>query len=653
MANAPVIGNKVQWYRVADLDSLPDNRVRTVAAGTHQVCLVHYQGKLSALDNRCPHQGGPLGEGQIEDGWVICPWHAYQYDPVTGKGPDGFEDNVAPFPLELREDGVYVGLETAAHQATLADQVVAVMTDWGVEVVFGMVGHSNLGLADAMRRAEIDGKLHYYGIRHEGAGAFAASAYAKLTGKPAVCFAIAGPGATNMITGMWDAHVDNVPLLALVGQVNTQIMGPGTFQEVDLQAALNPVTRWQQVVLGSGNASDLVALAIKHAEVEHGPTALIFPNEMQRLPARDPQPATPRVGRVAHVTIAPPKEELERALDLINAAKRPTIVCGQGAAAFRDEVLRFAEKLAAPVVTTFKAKGMVPDDHPLVCGVLGRSGIPVASIMMGSADLLITFGASFSVHTGIAEYIPTIQVDRDRMTLGKFHPVEVPLWGDIGVTIEELLGDDRLAPKPRPKLRAEIAARWKKWRAEKERRRADLSASGLNSASIFEALGNLAPADAIIAVDVGNNTYSFGRYFECQRQTILMSGYLGSIGFGFPAALGAWAARTGRKVIAIAGDGGFGQYLAEFTTAVRYNMAITLVLLNNGQLGKISKEFEADDMEIWQTGLTNPDFAAYARLCGGDGIRVTTPDGINGALKKALASEKPYIVEFLTDPLLI
>ena len=641
-----------QWHRVADLNSLPNNRVRTVTAGTHQVCLVHHEGRLTALDNRCPHQGGPLGEGQLQEGWIICPWHAYQFDPVTGKGPAGFEDHVDPYPVEVREDGIFVGLEVAIHQATLADQVIAVMTDWGVEVVFGMVGHSNLGLADAMRRAEVGGRLRYYGIRHEGAAAFAASAYAKLTGKPAVCFAIAGPGATNMITGMWDANVDNVPLLALVGQVNTQIMGPGTFQEVDLHSALKPVTRWQQVVLGSENASDLMALAIKHAEVEHGPTALIFPDEIQHLPAREPQPETPRVGRVSSVAIAPPKDELLRALKLLNAAKRPTIVCGQGAADFRGDVLRFAEKLAAPIVTTFKAKGLVPDSHPLACGVLGRSGIPVASSMMGTADLLITFGTSFSVHTGIAEYIPTIQVDRDRMTLGKFHPVEVPLWGDIGVTIEQLLANENLAPQARPQLRNEIAARWGKWRAEKERRRDERSADGLNSASIFEALSKFAPADAIIAVDVGNNTYSFGRYFECQEQTILMSGYLGSIGFGFPAAMGAWSAGTGRKVIAVAGDGGFGQYLAEFTTAVRYNMPITLVLLNNSQLGKISKEFLADEMEVWQTGLTNPDFAAYAKLCGGDGMRVTAPEELDQALKKGLASERPFIVEILTDPLL-
>ncbi|MCH7574365.1 MAG: Rieske 2Fe-2S domain-containing protein [Candidatus Marinimicrobia bacterium] len=645
--------NTKQWHRVADLNSLPDNRVRTVTAGTQQICLVNHEGALTALDNRCAHQGGPLGEGQLEDGWVICPWHAYQYDPVTGKAPEGFEDRVDPYPIEIRQNGIFVGVEPATHQATLADQVVTVMTDWGVNVVFGMVGHSNLGLADAMRRAESDGRLRYYGIRHEGAAAFAASAYAKLTGKTAACFAIAGPGATNMITGMWDANVDNVPLLALVGQVNTQIMGPGTFQEVDLHSALKPVTRWQQVVLGSQNASDLMALAIKHAEVEHGPTALIFPDEMQHLPAREPQPETPRVGRVPLVTIAPPKDELQRALELLNAAKRPTIVCGQGAAGFKDDVLRFAEKITAPVVTTFKAKGLVPDSHPLACGVLGRSGIPVASTMMGTADLLITFGTSFSVHTGIAEYIPTIQVDRDRMTLGKFHPVEVPLWGDIGVTIEQLLADEHLAPQARPRLREEISTRWGKWRKEKERRRAEQPTTGLNSASIFEALGNLAPADAIIAVDVGNNTYSFGRYFECKEQTILMSGYLGSIGFGFPAAMGAWSAGTGRKVIAVAGDGGFGQYLAEFTTAVRYSMPITLVLLNNSQLGKISKEFEADHMEVWQTDLTNPDFAAYAKLCGGDGIRVTAPEQIEDALKKGLNSDKPFIVEILTDPLLI
>ena len=170
---------------------------------------------------------------------------------------------------------------------------------------------------------------------------------------------------------------------------------------------------------------------------------------------------------------------------------------------------------------------------------------------------------------------------------------------------------------------------------------------------IFEALSRLIPEDAVIAVDVGNNTYSFGRYFECQQQSVLMSGYLGSIGFGFPAALGAWAAGTGRKIVAIAGDGGFGQYLAEFTTAVKYGMDITLILLNNSELEKITKEFQAGSMAAWHTDLINPNFAEYAQLCGGFGIRVETPDNLEQAIRRGLESKQPAIVEIITDPQLI
>lgn len=644
---------ELTWIKVAHVGSLPEERVKTVLAGKRQLCLTHHEGKIGALGNRCPHQGGPLGEGQIENGWVICPWHAYEYDPLTGAPPEGFEDRVESYPVDVREDGIYVGVVETPPLRTVSNQMVEVLTRWGIKVVFGMVGHSNLGFADALHQAEKAGKLRYYGIRHEGAAAFAASAYAKLTGEPAACFTIAGPGATNLMTGLWDAHVDNVPLLALTGQVNTQIMGPGTFQEVDLHAALAPVTRWQQTVLNAENASNLMALAIKHAVVEHGPTALILPDEVQQLPASDPAPKTPREGRVSTTEITPPEHELTRAVEMINQAQRPCIIAGKGSLTYRDEIRKLAEHLEAPVVTTFKAKGLFPDDHPLACGVLGRSGIPVASVMMGTADLLIVLGASFSVHTGIADYVPTIQVDRDRMTLGKFRPVDVPLWGDVGIAIQYFLQTTNTGAPRRGEIRQEIARRWEHWRGEKARRRKDKSSRGLNSAVIFHVLSQQAPEDAIICVDVGNNTYSFGRYFECKQQTVLMSGYLGSIGFAFPAALGAWSAKTGRKVIAVAGDGGFGQYLAEFNTAVKYGMDITLLLLNNSELGKITKEFQAGELEAWHTSLTNPNFAEYARLCGGAGWQVRNADELESGLATALKHTEPSLVECISDPQLI
>ena len=178
--------------------------------------------------------------------------------------------------------------------------------------------------------------------------------------------------------------------------------------------------------------------------------------------------------------------------------------------------------------------------------------------------------------------------------------------------------------------------------------------------AVFEALSRTVPEDAIIAVDVGNNTYSFGRYFECTRQSVLMSGYLGSIGFAFPAAMGAWAATLeddprfkGRPVVSISGDGGFAQYMAELTTAVKHDMNITHVLLNNDELGKISKEQRSVDLDVWHTSLHNPNFAAYAENCGALGIRVERDENIEDALERAMRHDGPALVEVLTDALLI
>ncbi len=202
--------------------------------------------------------------------------------------------------------------------------------------------------------------------------------------------------------------------------------------------------------------------------------------------------------------------------------------------------------------------------------------------------------------------------------------------------------------------RAEVAERWAIWRREKASRLADDQGRGVNSAVVFDSLSRLCPPDAVIAVDVGNNTYSFGRYFETQAQSVLMSGYLGSIGFGLPAAMGAWAAVGHRRpIISVSGDGGFGQYAMELTTAVKYEMDITHVLLNNSQLGKISKEQRAGHWDVWQTALHNPDFAAYANLCGALGLQVTAPDQLDDALQTALSHPGPALVEIICDPDLV
>ncbi len=655
---------ETEWHKVAELDELPDRRVKTVTVDNKSLALVHYEGQYSAMDNRCPHQGGPLGEGSIEDGvdgqcWLRCPWHGWDFHPLTGKPPGGHEDSGQEiFPVEVREDGIYVAVDVpVSHTPTITDVMAETLVSWGIKRVFGMVGHSNLGLADALRRQTVAGHLSYVGIRHEGAAAFACSGYAKLSGRPAACLTIAGPGATNLMTGLWDAKVDRAPVLALTGQVQTQVFGPGAFQDIDLHSAFEAVTQFSQSVLPSSNHAELMSLACKTAIVERDVAHLIFPDDVQTLPANGAVAETPS-GRLGHVGIAPDEESTVAALTAIANAKRPLIVVGYGARLAMAPIIELAERLKAPVVTTFKAKGQISDHHPNAGGVLGRSGTPIASWFMNECDLIVALGSSFSNHTGIERKKPIVQVDFEAMQLGKFHPVDCPVLGEIGRTVQgwlEKMPGSLAAQDQLP----ELAARWAAWRDEKRSRQGDDRGRGMSSATVFSALSSKAPADAIIAVDVGNNTYSFGRYFECQEQRVLMSGYLGSIGFSLPAAMGAWCATqdldefAGRKVISISGDGGLGQYLAELTTLVKYNMDITHVLLHNGELGKISKEQRAGEWDVWETDLHNPNFAEYAQLCGARGIRVTSATELEDALASALEHDGPALVEIMTDAELV
>ena len=646
------------WLKALQPNELPEGRVKQVTCNNRTMCLTHFQGQYSALDNKCPHQGGPLGEGSIEKGWLRCPWHGWDFHPLTGRSPDGHEDGVETFDVEVRDDGVYVAVpETPAHERTVSDVMAETMVAWGVKHVFGMVGHSNLGFADAMRRQALAGDLTFYGIRHEGAASFAASAYGKLTGRLAGCFSIAGPGATNLLTGLWDAHVDRAPVLAMTGQVPTKLIGRGAFQEVDLAAAFGGVAVYTGVAMPHSNFPELVNLACKNALLKSGVSHLVFPDDAQVLPASSMSPGQP-AGRITAQDIAPPQASVDDALQRLRAAERPAIIVGHGARFSMEPIVALAEALNCPILTTFKGKGLIADTHPLGCGVLGRSGTPVASWMMNEADLLVVFGASFSNHTGITSYKPTIQVDYDPMSLARFHSVTVPVWGEIGVTARLMLKG--LGAMAAIDQRPQIAERWRIWRDEKMRRLQERADRGIGSPAVFAALTRAVPDDAIIAVDVGNNTYSFGRYFECERQAILMSGYLGSIGFGYPAAMGAWAATQeddplfkGRKVVAVTGDGGFGQYMGEVTTAVKYGMNITHVLLNNSELGKISKEQRAGDWDVWQTSLKNPSFAAYAELCGAKGIRVEDEERLGDALDEAMRHPGPSMVEIMTDALLI
>jgi thiamine pyrophosphate-dependent acetolactate synthase large subunit-like protein/nitrite reductase/ring-hydroxylating ferredoxin subunit len=630
-----------RWHRLDDGDVPDDGRVRSVEVDGRSLALARCGARLGALENHCPHQGGPLGEGSIEKGLLRCPWHGYDYDPITGRPPAGFSDGVPSFPVEERADGVFVELpDVPPSVRTVGDTLVETLVAFGITHVFGMVGHSNLGFADALRRAEERGEITYIGIRHEGAAAFAASAYGKLTGRPAMCFAIAGPGSTNLLTGLYDAKLDGAPVVAVSGQVPSSVRGRGAFQDLDLSSVFADVAVSTQVVLSGSDHAELAALAVKRAVDGRGVAHLVLPDEVQVLPSG--QPAAAPAGRFTTRRILPDSDSLDRAAALVRDARRPAFIVGHGAREARDHVQAFAERLGAPVLTTFKAKGLVPDTHPLGAGVLGRSGTPVASWLMNEADLLVVVGASFSNHTGIAAYKPIVQIDDAHTAIGRFDAVTEHLLGDAALTVAAL--DARVGEAKAEDQRGDVAERWAIWRAEKARRVADDRCDGVSAAAVFDALARHLPADAVVTVDVGNHAYSLGRYLESAGQPVLMSGYLGSIGFGYPAALGAWAGAPGRPVLAVTGDGGFGQYSAELLTAVKYGIPIKHLLLDNHSLGKISKEQLAAGLPVWHTTLHNPDWADYARLCGATGIRVDRREQLDAAFTELFAADGPALL---------
>lgn len=629
------------WHPVSAVDVPEEGRVRSVTVDGRSIAVSRCGGVLGALENHCPHQGGPLGEGSIEKGLLRCPWHGYDYDPLTGRPPGHFADMVTAYAIEERADGVYVRLPDAVqHTRTVADVLVETLVAHGVTRVFGMVGHSNLGFADALRRAEERGDLTFIGIRHEGAAAFAASAYGKLTGRPAACFAIAGPGSTNLLTGLYDAKLDQSPVIAISGQVPSKVLGRGAFQDLDLSAVFKDVAITSTTVQSGSDHAELAAIAVKHARDGRGVAHLVLPDEVQALTS-DAPPASPD-GRYSGRLVRPEEVALARAAELVVGARRPVIIVGHGARGAEAQVIGLAEHLHAPVLTTFKAKGLIPDTHPLGAGVLGRSGTPVASWLMNESDLLVVVGASFSNHTGIAPYKPIVQIDDTPTSIGRFDAVKASVLGDAAITVAALTS--AVADADPDDQRPDVAERWTIWRAEKSRRAADDRGAGVSAAAVFAALSDHLPADAVVTVDVGNHAYSLGRYLESKGQPVLMSGYLGSIGFGYPAAIGAWAADPDRPVVAVTGDGGFGQYASELTTAVKYGIPIKHVLLNNNALGKISKEQLAADYPVWHTSLHNPDWSAYAELCGATGIRVTHRDELDDAMTTLFAATGPALL---------
>ncbi len=524
---------------------------------------------------------------------------------------------------------------------TVADVLVSELAAWGITLYFGIPGASSLPLVDAVRK---NPDARYIVVRHEQTAALAASAYNKFTGKVAVCLTIAGPGATNLATGLYDAKEDRASVLALSGQVKTQYAGPGGIQEIDQDAFFRPITVFNNTVADPATAVKLLTRALRYAVIAHGVAQLSLPNDVQAEPLEAAY--CERETCLPAVTVAPTDEAVGAAAEVIDGAARPVILAGFGAMGAAGALLDLAKTIRAPVVTTFRAKGILPEENEWVAGVHGPLGTPHARTLVSESDLVIACGASFSDLTGIPGDKRAVHIDIDPLQLGK-HPFVVGVWGDCAVALPRIR--ERVRQREDPGVEQWLAERRREW-FDRLDREADPQIVPIRPPYIMKVLSETLPEDAVISLDVGENQWWFGRNFRMKRQRFAMSGYLGTMGFGLPGAIAAKLAYPEKTVVCITGDGGFSMVMADFATTVKYNLPVVVVVLNNHELAMIREEQREADYPPFGTDLTNPDFAAFAETCGGVGMRVTRPQDLTEAVLRAVQMNKPVVIDIETDP---
>ncbi|WAI00819.1 thiamine pyrophosphate-dependent enzyme [Methanogenium organophilum] len=547
--------------------------------------------------------------------------------PVCNAGKDAFK--------EIRETDIH-----ASASETVSDVIIAELAAWGVNLIFGLPGTSSLGLVDAVRKND---DVRYIVVRHEENAAMAASAYNKLTGNIAACLTIAGPGATNCATGLYDAKEDHASLICINGQVEAQYSGPGGIQEIDQDAFFRPVSVYNNTIYDRDKTILLLTRALKYAKLRHGVAQLSVPNNIQKLPL---EAKNIKKERCSEASILPEREIITKAAAIIEGAENPVVIAGWGAYEYADDVAVFAETCSAPIITTFRAKGLLPDTHPWNLGILGNVGSPAAREWVNEADLIITLGVGFSKYTNVPLTKPIIQVDIDPVKLG-VSPETTPLWGDIHQVLAALL--PLLKKRSTDHTKEKIASRKREWYAIRDTE-ADATKKPIRPPFIMKVLSEVIPEDAVISLDVGENQWWFGRNFRMKRQRFAMSGYLATMGFGLPGAIAAKLAYPDKAVFCITGDGGFSMAMGDFVTAVKYHLPIVVIILNNHELGMIQVEQMMEQYPNYATDLHNPDFAAYAEACGGIGIHVEEPEMLRTAVSGAINSTRPTIIDIETDP---
>jgi len=544
---------------------------------------------------------------------------------------------------------------------TVADVLLARLREWGVEQVFGYPGDGINGLLAAWGRAK--NEPQFVQARHEEMAAFEAVGYAKFSGEVGVCVATSGPGAIHLLNGLYDAKLDHVPVVAIVGQTERSAMGGSYQQEVDLLSLFKDVcSDYVQMCTVPQQLPNLIDRAIRIALTEHAPTCIIFPSDVFDLTYQAPQHAFKQVPSsvgFATSTQVPDHAAVQQAAEILNAGKKVALLVGQGARGCQAELTHIADLLGAGVAKALLGKDVLPDDLPWVTGAIGLLGTTASYDMMMGCDTLLTVGSNFPY----TQFLPkldqarAIQIDHSGKWIGMRYPYELNLVGDAKATLQALIPLLRRKEERswREGIESDVAEWWNTMQ-----RQALTDADPVNPMRIFHELSSRLPSDAIVAADSGSAANWYARHLRFHGGIRgSLSGTLATMGPGVPYVIGAKWAHPGRPAIALVGDGAMQMNgLAELITIAHYwrqwtDPRLIVAILHNNDLNQVTWEMRAmEGVPKFAESQTLPDvdYAAFARGLGLAGLNIDTPEAIGPAWDEAFGAATPTVLDIRCDP---
>jgi pyruvate dehydrogenase (quinone) len=540
-----------------------------------------------------------------------------------------------------------------------ADFLVERLKAWGVRRIFGYSGDGINGVIGAIQR---DGQLDFIQPRHEEMGAFMAVGYAKFSGELGVCLATGGPGATHLITGLYDAKADHVPLLAICGQAETTVRGASYQQELNLDRTFADVTEYVQEVSRPAQLPHVVDRAIRLAIARRGPSTIVMPKDVQEEKFVEPARAhgfTRSGPGYSRPALVPPEADLRKAADVLNAGKKVAILIGAGAADAAEEVIAVAETLGAGVAKALLGKSVLPDDLPFVTGCIGLLGTKPSSDLMNGCDTLLMIGTGFPW----SEFLPetgaarAVQIDVNPAMLSLRYPCEVNLHGTARETLQLLL--PMLAPKTDRGWRDGIESGMTEWWETLEAR-AMTRAHPVNPQRVVWEMSPRLPENVIVTSDSGSCANWYARDYRVKRgQMASLSGGLASMGAAVPYAIGAKFAHPDRPVVALVGDGAMQMNnMAELITIAKYmdrwdDRRLVTCVFNNQDLNEVTWEqrvMNGDPRFDASQDIPDVRYSKFAELIGLKGIYVDDPEDLGAAWDEALSAGGPVVLEVKTDP---